>query len=593
MRLLFWPRHVNHVTSADEGKKIDARIKRIQIFKDGEHQSKMGKTLQLPYSNPYTTDTYINRFARYIDQNVSRTASPTFANLTITGSLQYGGTIDRLNQDIADVQDSLVVLNSGNDSTPLRTAGIEVYRSNNASNAFLHYTESTGAWTTGVTGISENLLVSVPSSAQMAAPNGSLLVYNSAAQTFTLGNTIPNATTFQQSTTYGAGASLLFEDISTGLQWSDGVNLKRNLAFTPAHYSIPPVMLSNASLQLQAPSASLVFTSSSGQILFGDYNGPCLAVDTSTSALALTNLNSDTTKLSLFIPSLNDSVPSSGPPITSFRNAGAMFLNRSLYFGPCDNPSIASPAVYRMCSPSIASASAGGVVDLQITNVLNTLGTPLPCVLTLDGPQSDLRLGSTTSTGASTHAHVAFDTTTGLTLTTAESTGAVAAFPITLNASTINVIGDTTVQNDFTVNGTLIQKKGVEACTPQLGTTVNANTVPTVIGGIIRHISAGWFELICTLTFVPAEDNESSLVNVLLPNAFSNGTISSYAQVFPTILTAWRQPSTTNLIPMEGVHVLPLINTNQIQIYFNSDSTEPVYISFSVVYQGQETTSSQ
>ena len=541
------------------------------------------KVLQPSYTNPYILETFLNRVLQFIDQDLRKTSSPIFRNLTITDSLNYGGVINRSNQDISDFQDTILLLNSGNDTTqfPLSRAGLEIFRGDNIDNAYLLYDNISSAWITGVENGIKNLIVTTSFPSTASAGDGNFLIFNAATKSFTVTNQFQNAVTFSKSTTYNVGANAIFSDLTSSVQWADSVAIGRSLLSNPS-FQEPPIEIQNAGLLLSDMNASLVITSTKAQILLGNFNGPCLGIDPSTSALIVSNLSSNMgSNPSLLLTATNDATSLSGPPNVSFRNNGAMMLNRSLYFGPKDNPSPSASATYQVFSPSAADPSN---TLLSIKNVLNTVEHELPSILSLDGLSSQLRL----SFGDSGYGFIQSSTedTGGLVLSSQDVSGN-ASYPITLVSSAgISLSGPTNASNDLAVQGHLIQQNGIQNCSITVCDDLNTdqNAQPSVISSVLSSPSVGWHQLYATIQFKPMYDNESTVFNITLPEMNTAG-LQDYGHLFCQILTAWRLPTTDNMIPLEGVHVLPLLGRNKVQVYFMAETNETHYITLSVLYQ--------
>jgi len=80
-----------------------------------------------------------------IGQDVSTTASVTFANLTVSGDLTVNGTTTTLNTENLLVEDNVIVLNSNVTGAPSGTAGIEIERGT-SSNVQLRWNETSDSW---------------------------------------------------------------------------------------------------------------------------------------------------------------------------------------------------------------------------------------------------------------------------------------------------------------------------------------------------------------------------------------------------------------------------------------------------------------
>lgn len=537
----------------------------------------MPKILQSAYTNPYILETFLNRYIQFIDQDVRRSASPTFANVTITDSLNYGGVINRTNQEISDFQDNIILLNSGVDTTvtPLKLAGFEIYRGANTSNAYLKFDNQSSTWNVGLDGISTNLLASIPKPIDASLNNGTL-IYNSATQAFTISNTFANSMIFARQSTYADNTGILFSSLSSGLTWFDGVSLTRNQIFDQAQFVVSPITVSSGALQLTDPDACLNLAGAQSKITFGSFNAGCIQTDPSSGSILTKNLNSDTNFPSLITDSINDAIPTTGPPTVSLRSRGAIFTNRSIYFGPQNSPSDAAPGVYQLCVPDITDLNQP---VFTIRNVLNTVAST-SCVVNLDASTTSECRFSTTNSG------YAFFKTEDSTITIGSNDmSETSSFPINLDSPVVTTTGDLTVQQDLFANGKFIQSNGLSDVTVTLSDAVNSSSTtssPLLLGAVIATPSQGWYQINVNLMFTPQDDNESSFVNILLPSMTQN--IQDLSHIFCQILTAWRVTA-GNMIPLDSVHILPMIGSQKVQIYFNSETTEAHYISASILYK--------
>jgi len=80
-----------------------------------------------------------------IGQDVSTTASVTFAKLTVSGDLTVNGTTTTLNTENLLVEDNVIVLNSNVTGDPSGTSGIEIERGT-LSNVQLRWNETNDSW---------------------------------------------------------------------------------------------------------------------------------------------------------------------------------------------------------------------------------------------------------------------------------------------------------------------------------------------------------------------------------------------------------------------------------------------------------------
>lgn len=80
-----------------------------------------------------------------IGQDVSTSASVTFANLTVSGDLTVNGTTTTLNTQDLLVEDNTIVLNANVTGEPSGTAGIEIERGS-LTNVQLRWNETTDSW---------------------------------------------------------------------------------------------------------------------------------------------------------------------------------------------------------------------------------------------------------------------------------------------------------------------------------------------------------------------------------------------------------------------------------------------------------------
>ena len=77
-----------------------------------------------------------------LGQDVSTSANPTFADLTLTGDLVVQGTTTTINTQELNIADNNIVLNSDLNTTPTQNAGIEIERGNQ-TNVNLRWNETT------------------------------------------------------------------------------------------------------------------------------------------------------------------------------------------------------------------------------------------------------------------------------------------------------------------------------------------------------------------------------------------------------------------------------------------------------------------
>ena len=80
-----------------------------------------------------------------LGQDVSTSANPTFADLTLTGDLVVQGTTTTINTQELNIADNNIVLNSDLNTTPTQNAGIEIERGNQ-TNVNLRWNETTDKW---------------------------------------------------------------------------------------------------------------------------------------------------------------------------------------------------------------------------------------------------------------------------------------------------------------------------------------------------------------------------------------------------------------------------------------------------------------
>ncbi|MFZ4569379.1 MAG: hypothetical protein ACOYND_10115 [Bacteroidota bacterium] len=69
----------------------------------------------------------------------------TFANLTVSGDLTVSGNTTTINTANLNVEDSFILLNSGETSTPTLNSGIEIERGT-STNVFIRWNESSDKW---------------------------------------------------------------------------------------------------------------------------------------------------------------------------------------------------------------------------------------------------------------------------------------------------------------------------------------------------------------------------------------------------------------------------------------------------------------
>ena len=84
-----------------------------------------------------------------IGQSVATSASPTFANLTLSGDLTVGGSTITTTTETLEVADNTIVLNSDLGSNTGVDAGFVVERGTSGDNACLFYDNSEAAWVIG------------------------------------------------------------------------------------------------------------------------------------------------------------------------------------------------------------------------------------------------------------------------------------------------------------------------------------------------------------------------------------------------------------------------------------------------------------
>ena len=83
-----------------------------------------------------------------IGQSVATNASPTFANMTLSGDLTVQGTTITTNTETLEIGDNKMVLNAGHSGTAVDT-GLCVERGSSGNNQFLFWDESASGWAVG------------------------------------------------------------------------------------------------------------------------------------------------------------------------------------------------------------------------------------------------------------------------------------------------------------------------------------------------------------------------------------------------------------------------------------------------------------